>query len=59
MSELPISAANSINFHTVSITNRIPFVLIDVSFIDTEKYVCVYFICLQGKNTTFIEHPTQ
>lgn len=59
MSQLPISAANSTNFPTESITNGIPFALGDISFIDTEKYICVSFSYLQDKNATFIQHQTQ
>lgn len=34
MFQLPISAANSANFHTLSIISGIPFALGDISFID-------------------------
>lgn len=59
MSQLRISAANSTNIHTVSTRNGIPFALGDVCFVDPEDFVCRFFMCLQGKNTTFIQHPTQ
>lgn len=59
MSQLPISGANSTNFYTGFITNGISFALGDISFIDTEKYVCVSFLHLHGKNTTVIQHPGQ
>lgn len=59
MSQLPISTANSTNFHAVSLTNGIPFALGDVAFIYIEKHVCVSSFCLQGKNKTVMQHPAQ